>query len=129
MWPPVTVADLTSRWRELTAEERPVAEKRLEDAEAEVQYQLQQRGVVEPPTDPLWQKLYVSTVVEMVRRYLVNTEGWLEESEAIDDYRLTRRRDSAMSAGAVYVSDAEIEKLVPRKRRERGAFTIVLGSS
>ncbi len=129
MWPPVTVAELSSRWRELTAEERPVATKRLEDAEAEVQYQLQQRGVVEPPTDPLWQKLYVSTVVEMVRRYLVNTEGWLEESTAIDDYRETRRRDSSVSSGRVYIAEDEIAKLVPRARRRRGAFSIVLGST
>lgn len=128
MWPPVTVADLTSRWRELTADEQAVVATRLGDAEAEVQYQLQQRGVVEPPTYTLWRKLYVSTVVEMVRRYLVNTEGWLEESEGIDDYRLTRRRDSAVSSGRVYISDDEIAKLVPRKRPRRGAFTIVLGS-
>ncbi|MEV8023393.1 hypothetical protein [Microbacterium sp. NPDC080220] len=129
MWPSVVVEDLEDRWRKLTDDEKPVAEARLGDAEAEVQYQLQQRGVLDPPTDPLWETLYVATVVEMVRRYLGNTEGWLEESEAIDDYRLTRRRDSAVSAGAVYVTDAEIEKLIPRRRRKRGAFSIVLGRS
>lgn len=129
MWPPVTVAELSSRWRELTAEEQPVAEKRLGDAVAEVQYQLQQRGVVVPPNDALWQTLYVSTVVEMVRRYLVNTEGWLEESTAIDDYRETRRRDSSVSSGRVYATEDEIAKLVPRNRRRRGAFSIVLGAT
>ncbi|SDG21694.1 hypothetical protein [Microbacterium sp. 77mftsu3.1] len=129
MWPPVTVDDLESRWRALTDDEKPVAETRIGDAEAEVQYQLQQRGILVPPTDDLWKTLYTSTVVEMVRRYLVNTEGWLEESEGIDDYRITRRRDSAVSSGAVYVTDAEIDKLVPRRRPKRGAFSIVLGSS
>lgn len=129
MWPPVTVADLASRWRELTDDETPVATQRLKDAEAEVQYELQQRGVLTPPTDRLWTTMYVSTVVEMVRRYLVNVEGWLEESEQIDDYRLTRRRDSAVSSGKVYVTLDEIEKLIPRRRPRRGAFSIVLGNA
>lgn len=129
MWPPVTVDDLESRWRALTDDEKTVATKRIEDAEAEVQYRLQQRGVIDPPTDSLWENLYVATVVEMVRRYLINSEGWLEESEAIDDYRLTRRRDSAVSSGSVYVSADEIDKLIPRRRPKRGAFSIVLGSS
>lgn len=129
MWPPVDVEALVSRWRPLTQEEQTVAEARIEDAEAEVQYQLQQRGVLDPPADTLWVKLYTSTVVEMVRRFMLNPDGWVEETERLDDWSETKRRGTAVASGALYISDVELAKLVPANRRRRGAFSIRLGTT
>lgn len=127
-WPAVTKEAIESRWRVLTAAELTIVGQRIQDAEAELQYQLRLRGLTEPPTgDTMWDTIYVATVAEMVRRVLLNPEGWLQESEAIDDYRRDRRRDSAVSTGLMYVSDAEIVKLLPL--RPRGAFTIRLGQT
>lgn len=130
MWPEVTVEEVESRWRELSDAEKVVAQARITDAEVEVQLALRERGVLAPPEgDALWEKTYVRVVADMVHRYLLNPEAWLEETEKIDDYGVTKRRDSAVSAGLLYVSDDEIAKLLPRVRRKRGAFTVVLGSS
>ncbi len=129
MWPVVQVSDLEARWRPLTESESTVATARLSDAEADVQLHLQERGLVDPPNDPAWVTTYVRTVVEMVRRYMLNPEGWLEETERLDDWSETKRRDSAVSTGALYVSVEEIERLLPRNRRRRGAFSVTLGAS
>lgn len=135
MWPTVEVKDLTDRWRPLTPEEEVTAPQRLADAQAEINTELRLRGVTGTPTfadqDELdeWVTLYKATVVAAVRRYMVNPEGWLEEREEIDDYGRTRRRDSSVSTGNLYFNDTEIDKLVPRRRRKRGSFTIRLGQS
>lgn len=130
-WPTVAVSDITNRWRPLTPEEAAIAPTRLDDAEVELQYQLRLRGVLGAPvpTDALWEKIYVRTVADMVRRYLLNPEAWLEETERIDDYGSTKRRDSAVSAGLIYVSDDELSKLLPIEDQPRGAFSIVMGQS
>ena len=135
MWPDVNVNDITERWRPLTPEEQASATQRLADAQAEINTGLRLRGLAGTPqfatTDELhdWETLYVSTVVAAVRRYFLNPEGWLEERESIDDHDFTRRRDSVVSTGALYFTDQDIDRLVPRKRRSRGAFTIRLGQS
>ncbi len=126
-WPDVTADDIADRWRPLTPAETTVAETRIGDAEAELILQLGLRGVTEPRSDARWVKVYIATVVEMVRRYLINTEGWSSESVTIDDYREDRRRDKAEPTGSIYVTDAEIGKLLPRRRR--GAFSIRLGQT
>lgn len=127
-WPTVDPEDIESRWRPLTPAEETVAARRIEDAEAELQRALRLRGLLEPPADdPQWEDIYTAVVVEMVRRFLLNPDGWLQESEAIDDYRRDRRRDSAVSAGLLYVTDDELAKLLPRRRRR--SFSIRLGAS
>lgn len=138
-WPEVVAQDVADQWRPLTSEEYATATARLPGAEAELRMQLRLRGVDGTPSfadsdDPSgrvaeWSALYVTTVVDVLRGYLVNTEGWLEETERIDDYSTTKRRDSAMSSGRMEVTDAQVEKLVPRRRRRRGAFSIALGQS
>lgn len=136
MWPTVQAQDIADRWRPLSAAEKTVATTRIADAEAELRTQLRLRGVSSTPSLELsaavaeWEQTYIATVVEMVRRYLLNTEAWLEVREAIDDFDQTKRRDSAVSAGLIYVSDAELAKLLPAPERpKRGAFSIRLGSS
>lgn len=127
-WPDVDKEAIETRWRGLTDAETAIVDQRILDAEAELQYQLRLRGMLDAPVgDTTWATIYIATVAEMVRRYLINPDGWLQESEAIDDFRRDRRRDSAVSAGLLYVTDAEVDKLLFRRRR--GAFTIVLGQT
>lgn len=134
MWPIVAPDEIASRWRPLTAEEAASVEQRIADAQAELRSLLRDRGVYAPP--PLtgealadWQQLYRATIAEAVRRYLVNPDGWLEERDAVDDWDRTRRRDKAMSSGAIWIDPEDVDRLVPRPRARRGAFTIVLGQS
>lgn len=140
-WPTVLPTDIINRWRPLSGAESTVAATRIGDAEAELRRQLRLRGLTEAPTWETgifesaqeatdWKALYVSTVVEMVRRFLMNTEGWTEEREEIDDYGRTRRRDASAGTGSVTVFEDEVAKLIPTNRpRSRGAFTIRLGQS
>lgn len=134
-WPDVTAADIEGRWRDLDTDERAVAGKRIGDAKAELNRELRLRGVTGTPTLPTseetdeWELLYTATIVEAVRRYLANPEGWLEEREAIDDADFTRRRDKSMSGGLVWIDPADVDSLIPRPRPKRGAFTIALGQS
>lgn len=133
-WPTVTVGDLVDRWKPLTPEQEAVATKRLEDAAAELNSELRERGLTGTPVFKTpeeladWEKLYISTVVTAVKREMQNPDGFLEEREEIDDYARTRRRDSKTSTGLLFFSDDEIDKLVPRRRR-RGSFTIRLGAT
>lgn len=138
-WPTVQVQDVVDQWRALSTEETAVATKRLPSAEAELRMQLRLRGVDGTPSyagEPDageqiadWEALYVTTVVDVLRNYLVNTEGWSEETERIDDYAITKRRDRATATGRMFVTDDQVSKLVPRARRRRGAFNVVLGQS
>jgi hypothetical protein len=126
-WPTVTAQDIVNRWRSLSTEETSVATTRIADAEAELIMQLGLRGVTEPLDGEQWKAVFVSTVVEMVRRYLLNPDGWSSESVTIDDYREDYRRDKAAPTGSIYVTDDELSKLLPRRRRR--AFTIRLGQT
>ena len=134
-WPNVAVQDIIDRWRPLTTEEATTAQQRLNDALAELNLALRDRGVSGTPTFDTaeelteWETLYTAVAVGSVRRYLMNPDGWYEEREQIDDSDFTRRRDKAVSTGEIYFTDTDIDKLVPRRRRRKGAFTIRLGQT
>lgn len=127
MWPPITIDDLKKR-HQITGDEAEASE-RLKDAEAQLRAILRDRGVVgvpaflTPEEQADWTRLYVATVTEAVRRFLLNPEGWLEERTALDDWDRTRRRDAAVSTGKVTFAEEDIAMLVPTRRR-RGAFSI-----
>lgn len=72
------------------------------------------------PLDANLKALVVQIQCAMVLRLLNNPDGKL--SETIDDY--TYRLDSAVSTGALYVSDAEIALLSIAASASNGAFTI-----
>lgn len=133
MWPTVTSADIKNRWRPLDAAEEITAPQRLADAQAEINTALRLRGVTGTPVfgtaeeSEEWETLYVATIVASVRRYFLNADGWTEERESLDDYDATRKRDA--STGNLYFVDADIDRLVPRKRQQRSAFTIRLGQT
>jgi len=130
MWVDVDASDIVNRWRPLTDGETAIAETLIEDAQDVLEGELERRGITEPPVgDDRWERSYIRVVATIVRRVLQNPEGYLSTAVTIDDYKREYRRDSAVSAGVLYVSDLELNALTPASRRKRGAFSIVLGNS
>lgn len=119
-WPTVSKDDIISRFRELEGDEDAVIETMITDAQDIVEDAAESAGIPEPTT-ARGERTFKRIVAAVVIRVLRNPEGYL--TETLDDY--TYRRDSAVSAGVLYVSDAEVEQLRPVARRRRGAFTIV----
>lgn len=140
-WPTVSSSDVESLWRPLKPSETTVATTRIALVEAELRKELRLHGITGTPVvgdvgmDSAeaveeWETLYTGVVAEVVRQSLLNPEGWLEERESIDDFERTRRRDAATSTGVAYLTDADVEKLLPRDPRpKRGAFSIRLGQT
>jgi hypothetical protein len=125
----VDASDIAARWRELTPAETAIIDTLIEDAQDILEEALELRGILVAPDLERWQRAYVRVVASMVKRVLQNPEGYLSTAFTIDDYRQEYRRDSAVSAGALYLSDLELSGLIPDARRARGAFSIVLGKS
>lgn len=120
---PATEADLQSRsFRELNPSELAVGSTLLGDAWAMIVSAIpsvESRLDAEPP-QPLFRSLVVQTLCAMVLRVLNNPDGKLEERH--DDYQY--RLDSAVSTGALYLSDAEYGRLTEGDNVSTGAFTI-----
>lgn len=134
-WPEVVPVDVANLWRPLTAAEETVAAARIKVVEAELRRELRFYGIPGTPTFETseegdeWEELYRAMVADVVRDSLKNPDGWSEETERIDDYELTRRREKSAAAGLYYLHEADVAKLLPRIRRARGAFTIRLGQT
>jgi hypothetical protein len=134
-WPTVLPSDVAARWRPLTTAEQAIAETRISEVEAELRRELRLYGIYGSPTDlpageiSEWNILYVGVIADVVRNSLINPEGWLEVREELDDFARTRRRDSAVSAGIGFLTDDAIAKLLPRRRRRTGSFSIRLGQT
>lgn len=116
--------DLLSRsLRTLTPQELAVGEQLLEDAWTLIvasRPSIADR-IEAPGSDGTRTKaLVVQIQVAMVLRVLNNPDGKLQEQ--IDDY--SWRRDSAVSTGLLYVSDAELGLLGSGDGASDGAFTI-----
>lgn len=116
---PATITDLTERsFRPLTEQEQQVGSVMLEDAWSLI---LTHRPhVAERITDISFRNLVVQVQCAMVLRVIKNPDGYL--SEQIDDYQY--RRDSAVSTGSLYVSDAELALLGNAPGSSDGAWTI-----
>lgn len=134
-WPTVLPSDVAARWRPLTTAEQAIAATRIAEVEAELRRELRLYGIFGSPTDlpaeeiAEWDILYVGVIADVVRNSLINPEGWLEVREELDDFARTRRRDSAVSAGIGFLTDDAIAKLLPRRRRRTGSFSIHLGQT
>ncbi|MEO5920615.1 MAG: Gp19/Gp15/Gp42 family protein [Pseudolysinimonas sp.] len=115
-WVAVDADAVASRWRPLTTSESAIVDTLIEDAQDILEGALEDSGVTgkPEPTDERWERAYVRVVANMVRRLLINPEGYLEE-EGPDGYRY--RRDKTLSAGVLYVTDDELDRLLPRRRR------------
>lgn len=120
---PATSADLQARsFRQLSTNEVAVGATLLGDAWA---IMLSAKPSVEDrldktPPDLVFKSLVVQTLCAMVLRVLSNPEGKLEERQ--DDYQY--RLDSAVSSGALYLSDAELARLSEGDDGADGAWTI-----
>lgn len=134
-WPTVLPSDVAARWRPLTTAEQAIAATRIAEVEAELRRELRLYGIFGSPTDlpaeeiAEWDILYVGVIADVVRNSLINPEGWLEVREELDDFARTRRRDSAVSAGIGFLTDDAIAKLLPRRWRRTGSFSIHLGQT
>ena len=120
---PATSADLQARsFRTLTPDELAVGATLLGDAWSIVvsaRPSVAERLDKLPP-DLMFKSLVVQTLCAMVLRVLSNPEGKLEERQ--DDYQY--RLDSAVSSGALYLSDAELARLSEGDDDSSGAWTI-----
>lgn len=124
-WGPVTPNDVVSRWRPLNSEEAAIVDAIIADSQDILETEAEDLGITAPvPGEDRRLRTYVRIVANMVIRVLKNPDGIL--TETIDDY--TYRRDSAISSGALYVSDDELNRLRPYRRRTRGAFSVMLSS-
>jgi hypothetical protein len=121
-WVGVDVSDITNRWRPLEDFEADTAPTMIQDAQDILEDALEELGFTGAPVpqNERWERKYVRVVATMVKRVLSNPDGLL--TETTDDY--TYRRDSAVSAGVLYLSDDELASLSLQPRRRRGSFTI-----
>lgn len=112
---PAEVADVANRWRPLSDAEKIVAATRLEDAWRIVLNRfpdIETRMAAydpsgDPPVTDLDPQVVIGVLADMVLRVLKNPEG--KRQESIDDYSYLR--DNALSAGELYLSDNEIDRL------------------
>lgn len=116
---PATINDLKARsFRPLSEQEETVGGVLLEDAWALILGQLPSAG--DRLTDTGFVSLVKQVQCAMVLRVIKNPDGLL--SEQIDDYQY--RRDSAISTGALYLSDDERALLGAGDGSSDGAWTI-----
>lgn len=120
---PATSEDLQARsFKTLSADELAVGSTLLDDAWAIVlsaKPSVADRLDATPP-NLVFKSLVVQTLCAMVLRVLSNPSGKLEERQ--DDYQY--RLDSAVSSGALYLSDAELARLSEGDDASDGAWTI-----
>jgi len=102
----VIVADLEARWRPLTAAETVVATAMIDDAMTLLTVR-RPTLLADVTAGLVTQESVVFVVSAMVLRVLKNPES--KRQESIDDYAWTR--DTAVSSGALYVSDDELRLL------------------
>jgi hypothetical protein len=115
-----THADVAARWRPLTAAEQTVAAAFLDDASALVRSKVPDIDA-RIAADANLAAVAKGVVANMVRRVMLNPEGW--RSSSIDDFR--RERDTALRTGLLFVSDDELVQLQPTGLG--GAYVVSLG--
>jgi len=102
----VIVSDLEARWRPLTVAETVVATVMINDAMTLLTVR-RPTLLADVTAGLVTQESVVFVVSAMVLRVLKNPES--KRQESIDDYSWTR--DTAVSSGALYVSDDELRLL------------------
>lgn len=115
-----TTADVAAAWRPLAPDESTFAEFWLEQASEMIRDEFV--TVDDRITAGSLSAVIVKGVaVAMVIRLMKNPDGMRSVQESIEDYSVTRTRDSALSAGELYMSESERRRLT---RRGRQAFSI-----
>lgn len=124
---PAIAADLESRWRPLSDQEKINGETFLDDAWRMLRRRVTtlEDDIVDDDTGDL-QAEAVRVMCTAVLRVLKNPDG--KRQEAIDDY--SWMRDQAVSAGLLYFTDDELNDLILDGTGPSGAFSInMLGAS
>ena len=122
---PATPTDVENRWRSLTVDETAVAYTLLDDAWAIL---VARRPTLEADitAGTVSEANVVRILANMVLRVMKNPEG--KRSEQIDDYSYTR--DTALSAGELYVTADELADLTPDGyRRSKSVRLVAYGDS
>jgi uncharacterized protein (DUF2235 family) len=101
--------DVAASWRPLTSAEEDVAQTFLEWTSAKMRKRVPALDARIAANEDDLALLATATAASVVRRALINPEGWREEG--IDDYR--RVRDAAVSSGALYLSADDVADLMP----------------
>lgn len=127
----VTVADIASGWRPLTAEQESVAAAKI--SEALIILEVEAPGVLSrAESGELSPDIVRLVVTRMVTRYLKNPDGdrTVTDSESIDDYTVssTRIKDNSLASGDMFVTPVELGWLGVRVKAP-SAFEIALGGS
>lgn len=115
-----TPADVALAWRALTPAETSAAEFYIEFASELIRSEIPSidERIIAGTLSPV---LVKGVVVQMVKRTLMNPEGYRTVQESIEDYSTTMTRDSALSTGGLYLSADELAILSSRRK---GAFSI-----
>ena len=109
----VEADDLAAEWRPLTPAERSVVEALL--AKAARMVDAAYPSLAGRVTSGAIAERFVGDIlISMVLRVMRNPEGRRQHSQQIDDYSTSWTIDSALSTGALYLTDRELEMLAPR---------------
>ena len=126
-WVPVIEKDITDRWRELTAAEHSIIGTLIVDAQDALDDELDAAGYPAAGVDDeRAQRRYKRTVAAMIKRLLLNPEGFLSETV---EGEYSYRRAEVLASGVLEPTADEISKFAPNRRRRRGSFSIHLGQS
>ena len=109
----VTAKDVQDRLlnRTLTVEELETVETWIGDLLSDVRQRIPNLDELAADMDYL--ALLKRVIFGAVKRVLDNPRGLRQMSVSIDDYTRAETVDSSASAGALYLSDAELELLIP----------------
>jgi hypothetical protein len=120
MEPFATTDEVEELWRPLTDAELEVVEARLAQASRVIRHHFSNVDA-RITAGELDADLVADIAAEMVLRYMRNPEG--VRSETIQDYSFTR--DQTVSAGSIYLTEAEMTMLTPAAIGRRSeAFTV-----
>ncbi len=114
--------DVQATWRPLSDAEFEVAQTFSEWASIKLRARVPNLDVRIAANEGDLADLARFTVAAVVKRAMLNPDGWREE--AIDDFR--RVRDSAIASGALYVSPEDVADLMPRALTY-GMYSVPLG--
>lgn len=118
MNPFAEASDLEAIWRPLTPAEKIVAEGLIAQASMQLRARIPNiDALIAADATGMKAELAIAAVVNAVKRVMQNPEGWLSESEAYDDFKVDKRRDSALSTGGLYIFEGDLVGLLPRSRR------------
>jgi hypothetical protein len=120
---PATTADLSARWRPLTAQEATNGQTFLDDAWRMLKRKTKDMSPsldTQISTDADLRAEVVRVLATAVLRVMKNPDG--KRQESIDDY--SWQRDQSISAGLLYISDEELADITPGATISGRAYTI-----